>query len=90
MELVVEFLLHIYLIRNVPARTEWYTNFRDYIFPWVLTLDVLPDLVLMIATEESSISSDQEWSGGEDTEDDIENSDFLMGEEEDNDDSATT
>lgn len=38
-ELAVEFLLWVHMMVPIPEATEWYTSFRDYIFPRVL----LPD-----------------------------------------------
>lgn len=89
-KLATEFLLCIFLIVPVLDGTDWYTGFRDYIFPRVLTPDVLLDLVLIITAEASGNASDHEWSGEEDAEDNIEDSDSLMEEQEDEDDSAAT
>lgn len=89
-ELATEFLLRIYLIIPISASTDWYTGFEDYIFSWVLTLDILPDLVLIITVESSGIASDKEWSREEDAKDDTEDYDSLMEEKEDEDDSIAT
>lgn len=89
-KLATEFLLCIYLIIPISASTNWYTGFRDYIFPRVLTPDVIPNLVLIIMADSSENASNQEWLGEEGIEDDTEGSDSIMEEQEDKDNTATT
>lgn len=44
-ERVTNFLLCIHFIVPTPIKTTWYTDFRDYIFPRILTLDIRSCLV---------------------------------------------
>lgn len=80
-DLAIEFLLHVNLIVHVPDNTEWYTKFRDYIFPWVLTLHELLNLVVVFLLGKPRSDSDPKWSEGEDSSDDGEDSDLFMDED---------
>lgn len=54
---------------------------RDYIFPWVLTLDELPNLVVVFLPGEPRSDSDLEWLKGEDSSNDGEEYDLFMDED---------
>lgn len=86
-ELSTEFLLRVHLIVSVLAGTEWYTEFWDYIFPWILTPHAQPNLMLVSITQEPSDNFDHEWLEGEDAKDEFDDYDFQMDEEEDEEDS---
>lgn len=50
--------------------TEWYTDFRDYIFPWILMPHIQPNLVVISIAEALGGASDHEWVEGKDNVDD--------------------
>lgn len=72
----MEFLLQVHLIVPILVGTKWYTNLRDYIFLWILTPHVQPNLVLVSIAQEPINDPDHEWSEGEDAKDDADDFDF--------------
>lgn len=64
-ELPAEFLLRVHMMVPIPEGTEWYTGFRDYIFPRFLLPDQPPNLVVIFIHGEPESSSHSEWLGEE-------------------------
>lgn len=82
-KLAAEFPLRVHMIVLVPDRTKWYSDFRDYIFPRVLTPHILPALVFIYMVGVPNDNHGHEWSEGDDTLDDSGDPDFQMGDDED-------
>lgn len=74
--LATKFLLRVHMIIPVPDGTEWYSDFRDYIFPWVLTSHIQPNLVVIYMAGVLDENHGHEWSEGDDTPDDSADTDF--------------
>lgn len=64
-ELAAESLLWVHMMVPIPKGMEWYTSFRDYIFPRFLLTNQPPNLVVIFKHGEPESSSSSEWLGDE-------------------------
>lgn len=76
MKLAMEFLLWIHMIVPILDDTQWYSNFRDYIFPRALMPYVQPNLVVISMAGVPCGDHGPKWLEGEDTSNDSEDQEF--------------